>query len=140
MATRVPEAGLPGSLNNCVLTLDGDKGYMHFLQPSATVEIQGVVSSFHYHRPPGDVAAIDVLPIGGSLARGYCTVRHELELMGAPTATNKEVRYRVKDTGYLEPCSTAAGKILSPVLVAQAVATLACPRATEPWFRAPNPL
>ncbi len=140
MASRVPTAGLPESLNNCVLTLDGDGGYLHFLQPSATVEVQGVVGSYQYHRPTGAGAAVDVVPVGGSLAQGYCTVRHELALTGEPTATDREVRYRVHDRGFMEPCSTARGKVLSPVLVAEANATLACPRAKEPWFRSRNPM
>ena len=139
MTSRVPWVGLPESLNNCVLTLDRSGDYLHFLQPSSTVESKGLVSSFQYHRPASvGTAAVDVVPIGGALADGYCTVRHELELLEPATSTDRQVYYRVRDTGYMEPCSTASGKILSPVLVAQANATLACPRATEPWFRAPN--
>lgn len=139
MATRVPEAGLPESLNNCVLTLDGSNDYLHFLQPSSTVESKGVVSSYQYHRPTGlDSAAVDIVPIGGYLASGFCTVRHQLDLIGKPSATDNEVKYRVRDTGFMEPCSTANRKILSPVLVASANATLSCPRADEPWFRVPN--
>jgi hypothetical protein len=140
MARRVPNAGLPESLNNCVLTLDGGGGYMHFLQPSATVEVQGIIGSYQYRRPNGVDAAVDVVPVGGSLAQGYCTVRHELALTGSATATEREVHYRVHDRGFMTPCSTASGRLLSPVLVAEADATLACPRSQEPWFRSRNPM
>ena len=141
MTSRVPHAGLPESLNNCVLTLDKNGGYLHFLQPSATVEVQGVVSSYQYHRPnSGFKAAVDVVPVGGTLAKGYCTVRHEITLTGEPTATDREVHYRVQDKGFMEPCSSASGTILSPVLVAEAGATLVCPRTDEPWFRSRNPM
>lgn len=137
MATRVPNVGLPDSLNNCVLTLDGSNDYLHFLQPSATVETKGVVSSYQYNRPTGlDSASIYIVPIGGHLGSDFCTVTHQLDLIGKPSATYNQVKYRVRDTGFMEPCSTADRKILSPVLVASADATLVCPRAEEQWFRA----
>lgn len=119
-----------------MLTIDDNGGYLSFLQPSSTVEVQGVVGSYQYHRPTnGKEALVNVVPVGGSLGKGFCTVRHELSLEGPPSATESSVIYRVRDRGYLEPCSTAQGKILSPMLVASAGATLECPRAKEPWYR-----
>lgn len=123
--------GLPQSLHDCVLTLDDSAGggHLHFLQPSSTVEVKGVVSSYQYRPIADNSAEIDVVPVGGSLGNGYCTVRHELELTAKPTSSAKEVTYRVQDTGVMEPCSTADGRILSPVVVMpRAEATLACPR------------
>ncbi len=128
-----PSQGLPASLNNCVLWLPGDEGYLHFLQPSATVESQGLVASFQYHPRGPDAARVEVVPQGGALGSGFCTVRHELELQKA-TVDERSVRYAVRDTGSLQPCSTVAGRILSPVVSAATEATLVCPRERQPWF------
>ena len=140
MVSQVSESGFPGSLNNCVLTLDESGGYLRFLQHSSSVESKGLVSSYQYNHHDGQTKAeVNVVPIGGSLAKGFCTIRHHLELLGEPITTDSEVRYRLRDTASMEPCSTAQRQILSPVLVAKATtATLACPRAEEPWYRRPD--
>ena len=137
MATRVPLAGLPHSLNSCVLRGSGGE-YLEFVQPSGTVAVQNgkTIGSYTYERDTSGLRAVASLsPLGGTFGGAFCYVRHELELVGAPRATADEVFYDVIDKGAMHACTTAQRKVLEEPVQAQIKAQLQCPRAKEPWFR-----
>lgn len=113
---------LPTTLNNCVLSL-GDGGHMKFLQPSATVEVNGVVVSYRYEPSAG---TIDLVPIGGKLG-DFCTVEHTLSPTGPAWIDDSVINYPVRDIGKMIPCSSANRAVIPPSKAATTAAILRCP-------------
>jgi hypothetical protein len=124
------------SLNNCVLRTED--GHLGFLQPSGTVQVGNTIAAYTYKRSSdGWNAVASLSPKGGTLGSNSCLVHHALQQVGPPRASASEIIYDVVDKGTMHPCTTANRRALGEPVHAEIKAELACPRAHEPWFRAP---
>lgn len=104
--------GLPPSLKNCSLAVGPGPRFLQFLVPSNLVRSGDVTSSFQYHRPIGSQAMIDVIPMGGTLGKDVCTVRHDITLSGKPSLVvlpdgSQGRQYPIVDAGSMQRCSGA---------------------------------
>lgn len=111
--------GLPRSLKNCSLAVGPEPKFLQFLAQSNLVRSGKVASSFQYHRPTFSEAQIDVVPMGNSLGKDFCTVRHNINLTGEPSIVelpdgSKGRLYPIIDRGSMQQCSPASNRQTMP--------------------------